>query len=147
MVQDIWRHESAKNIMPASSKAPAPCFFGSFMKVSLRRHGNILILSPDGRIDHAHADAFKAALDNHLGECKSGDTRIILDFADVSYMSSVGLRMLMLAARQVKAQGGRIVIAALQPLVDEVFKISRFNLVYQVFHSVDAALAELGSSI
>lgn len=116
------------------------------MEVSPRRHDNILILSPHGRIDHAHADAFKAALDEHLVECKSGGTQVVLDFAAVDYISSVGLRMLMLAARQVKAQGGRIVIAALQPLVEEVFKISRFNLVYQVFHSVDDALAELGSA-
>lgn len=115
------------------------------MEVSPRHHGNILILSPHGRIDHAHADAFKSALDKYLAECKSGGTHVVLDFAAVNYISSVGLRMLMLAARQVKTQGGRIVIAALQPLVEEVFKISRFNLVYQVFHSVDDALAELES--
>ena len=116
------------------------------MEVSPRRHGNILILSTHGRIDHAHADAFKTAIDKHLVECKPGGVQVILDFGAVDYISSVGLRALMLAARQVKAQGGRIVIAALQPLVDEVFKISRFNLVYQVFHSVDDALAEMGSA-
>jgi len=115
------------------------------MEVSPRRHGNILILSPHGRIDHVHADAFKIALDKHLAECKTDGVQVVLDFGAVDYISSVGLRMLMLAARQVKAQGGRIVIAALQPLVDEVFKISRFNLVYQVFHGVDDALAELES--
>ncbi len=116
------------------------------MEVAQRRHGNILILSPHGRIDHAHADAFQLGISKHLAECKSDGVHIILDFAAVDYISSVGLRVLMLAARQVKAQGGRIVIAALQPLVEEVFKISRFNLVYQVFHSVDDALADLGSA-
>ena len=115
------------------------------MEVSSHRHGNILILSPHGRIDHAHADAFKVALDKYLVECKLGGVHIILNFASIDYISSVGLRVLMLAARQVNAHGGRIVIAALQPLVEEVFKISRFNLVYQVFHSVDDALAELES--
>lgn len=116
------------------------------MEVLPRRHGNVLVLSPQGRVDHVHADAFKTAIDRYLDDAKVSASPVILDFAAVDYISSVGLRALMLVARQVKQQDGRIVIAALQPLVEEVFKISRFNLVYQVFHSVDAALAELGST-
>lgn len=115
------------------------------MEVLQRRHGKVLVLSPQGRVDHVHADAFKAAIDMHLAESKVSGSPVILDFAAVDYISSVGLRALMLVARQVKEEGRQIAIAALQPLVDEVFKISRFNLVYQVFHSVDDALAEFGN--
>jgi anti-anti-sigma regulatory factor len=48
-----------------------------------------------------------------------------------------------LAAKQVKAQQGRLVVAALTPIVTEVFQVSHFNLVLQVFPDVAAAVAHL----
>ena len=64
---------------------------------------------------------------------------LLRDFAGVEYVSSVGLRVLMLTAKQVKAQNGRIAIAALTPLVSEVFQISRFDLIFSVFDTLDSA--------
>jgi len=68
---------------------------------------------------------------------------MILDFAGVDYISSVGLRVLMLAAKQIREQGGTIVVASLQPVVREIFEISRFNLVFQCFGSVRDALSKI----
>jgi anti-anti-sigma factor len=115
------------------------------MHLESRHIDNVLILAPIDRIDQAHADSFKAALEPHLSECKAGGTPVVLDFSGVAYISSVGLRVLMLAARQVKAQGGKIVICSLTSLVNEVFEISRFNLVFAVFPDEDAALANLSA--
>jgi anti-anti-sigma regulatory factor len=47
----------------------------------------------------------------------------------------------MLASRQVKARGGTIVVAALAPLVREVFEVARFTLVFDTFPTVRDALA------
>lgn len=99
-----------------------------------------LLIAPDGRIDHASADAFATALAPHLAQCNANSLPLILDFSGVEYISSVGLRVLVLTARQIKAQGGRIAIAALSPMVQEVFKISRFDLVYDVYDSVETAM-------
>ena len=70
---------------------------------------------------------------------------LLRDFAGVEYVSSVGLRVLMLTAKQVTAQNGRIVIAALTPVVFEVFQISRFDLIFSVFDTLDSALVALAS--
>ena len=70
---------------------------------------------------------------------------LLRGFAGVEYVSSVGLRVLMLAAKQVTAQNGRIVIAALTPVVFEVFQISRFDLIFSVFDTLDSALVALAS--
>jgi anti-anti-sigma factor len=67
----------------------------------------------------------------------------VLDFSKVEYISSVGLRVLMLAAKQSREQGGTIVVAALQPVVREIFEISRFNLVFECFGTTRAALAKV----
>lgn len=115
------------------------------MQLSVRQEEAIRVLTVRGRLDHAHAKAFEAALVEHLAQCAPSGFPLVLDFANVVYISSVGLRVLLLAAKQVKAQNGRIAIAALTPVVTEVFQVSHFNLVLKVFATVPAALAALSA--
>jgi anti-sigma B factor antagonist len=115
------------------------------MELSSRQSGSVRVLAPAGRLDHAHAQPFQAALAPHLDACTAGGTALVLDFSQVVYISSVGLRVLMLAAKQVKAQDGRIAIAVLTPMVAEVFQVSHFNLVFRVFDTVDAAIAAVAA--
>jgi anti-anti-sigma factor len=110
------------------------------IELSSARHGDTVVLSPRGRIDHARAEAFKTALAPYLAQAGPGHP-LVLDLGGVDYIASVGLRVLMLASRQARAQGGTIVIAALQPLVREIFEISKFTLVFPCFASVAEALA------
>lgn len=113
------------------------------MELTRRTIGAVRVVTVAGRLDHSRAAAFQQALAPHLGECSAAGSALVLDFAAVDYVSSIGLRALMLAAKQVRAQGGRVAIAALSPLVAEVFQISRFDLVLRVFASCEDAAAEL----
>lgn len=113
------------------------------MNFTQKTQGKALILMPEGRIDHASADIFSAQLAPFIAECRHGGTPLIFDFSGIEYVSSIGLRALMLAARQVAAQGGFIAVASLTPMVKEVFEVSRFNLVLKTFVTVDDALAQL----
>lgn len=80
-----------------------------------------------------------------LAGCVKGKAALLLDFSAVDYISSAGLRVLMMASRRAKAQQGTFAIAALQPLVQEVFAISRFNLIVPCYASVDAACKVVGA--
>ena len=51
-----------------------------------------------------------------------------------------------LAAKQAKTRNGRVLLAALQPLVGEIFKISRFNLLFEIFPSLREALAAVSAA-
>jgi anti-anti-sigma factor len=113
------------------------------MDVSTDNVGAIRVLRVSGRLDHSQAKDFEAALAPHLLTCTPQGSPLVLEFSGVVYISSVGLRVLLLAAKQVKAQQGRIAIAALTPIVAEVFQVSHFNLVLTVFPDVAAAAAEL----
>lgn len=113
------------------------------MEFATRLVADIAIAAPAGRIDHASAENFRVALEPLLAQCAEGGTGVVLDFSGVEYISSVGLRVLMVAAKQVRAQKGRIAIAAMQPVVKEIFEISRFNMVYEAFDAVPAALDKL----
>ena len=114
----------------------------SVMELSSARHGDAVVVSPRGRIDHASAETFKTALSPYLTAAGPGHP-VVLDFAGVEYIASVGLRVLMLASRQVRAQNGTIVVAALAPLVKEIFEISKFTMVFPCFPTVADALADL----
>jgi anti-sigma B factor antagonist/stage II sporulation protein AA (anti-sigma F factor antagonist) len=113
------------------------------MQLTNRRIGNAVVLAASGRIDHASADGFRDALQPYLAQCKADGDVVLLDFSGVEYISSVGLRVLMLAAKQAKRQQGAVAVAALQPVVREIFEISKFTMVVPCFAGVRDALAAL----
>jgi anti-sigma B factor antagonist/stage II sporulation protein AA (anti-sigma F factor antagonist) len=112
------------------------------MQYSSRRFADVVVAAPAGRIDHANADEFSRALAPELDD-RENRSALLLDFAGVDYISSVGLRALMVAAKRLRADQRRIAIAALQPIVREILQISRFDLILDVFPSVRDALAQL----
>jgi anti-sigma B factor antagonist len=113
------------------------------MDIRNNTYGDVLVISPAGRIDHANSEDFRNSLGPFVERCKSGGKRLVLDLANVDYVSSAGLRCFMLAEKQAKSQGGTVVVAAMQPVVKEIFEISRFTLVFETFASVRDALFKL----
>lgn len=109
------------------------------MQLSTTAHPGACVLTATGRIDQASADNFLSALQPYLSLCNAKSQPLLLDFSGVNYISSVGLRALMMAARQAKASQGKIAITNLQPMVSEVFAIARFDLVIPCFADIDAA--------
>jgi anti-anti-sigma factor len=113
------------------------------VQLNVIQQDNATLLVPSGRLDQASSDPFLQAVLAELSDRTAASTPLVLDFSAVDYIASVGLRALMVAARQAKAGGGGIGIAALQPMVREVFSIARFDLVIPCFDSVESAAREL----
>ena len=113
------------------------------MRLDHARFADVVVLSPVGRVDHTTAEAFEAALAPHLAGCAAGRDHLVLDLSGVDYISSAGLRVLMLAAKKAKAQGGYLAVAAVQPLVQEILEISKFTLVLRVVPTVRDAVASV----
>ena len=116
------------------------------MELPLKRFADTVVIAPAGRIDQANADAFKASLAPYLEQCAKDRDRLVLDMSGLDYISSAGLRVLMLAAKQTKAQQGTLMLSGLQPLVKEIFEISRFTLLFEIAPSVREALARASAS-
>ena len=95
------------------------------------------MLRPVGRIDNLTSAAFQ---DRLLVAARAGAADVIVDFSEVAYISSAGLRALM-AASKAKPKERRIAVAALNSIVGEIFAISRFGEVIPVFDTVAAAVA------
>lgn len=110
------------------------------MSWSERGLGDAVVLAAAGRVDQSNADAFKEALSAAQAKAK---TALILDLSGVDYISSAGLRALMIVFKAGKAEGKAFGIAALQPLLKEIFTISRFHLVFPLFETVPQAVETL----
>ncbi len=85
---------------------------------------------PAGRIDEASWEAFAGALAAAVPGAPAG--RIVIDLADVDYMSSRGLRALTVARREASAAGVVIVLAAPNETMREILAISRYDKLFEV---------------
>ena len=110
------------------------------MELQTQDMANVRLIHVEGRIDHTTAPSFQGLLLPKLTDCTGETKKALLDLSGVHYMSSAGFRVLVLAARQCQQQKGEIVLAALQPDVQEVFKIIHFDVLFKMFTTVHAAL-------
>ena len=115
------------------------------MEIANRMHGDVIVVAPTGRVDHATAADFERAVVPLLDAVTGARAGLVFDFERVTYISSVGLRVLMIASKSLRARGARIGVAAMQPVVAEILQICRFGAVVEIFSTVDAALAALGT--
>jgi anti-sigma B factor antagonist len=116
------------------------------MKLSSRTYADTVVIMPAGRLDHDNCEDFRSGLQPHLEDGARDGRGIVLDLSGLEYISSAGLRCFMLAAREARNQGGRVVLAALRPVVSEIFQISRFNMLFEIHASVRDALASMSPS-
>ena len=116
------------------------------MDLSARNLDDVVILKPSGRIDHTSAAAFQDSLLAHVDEAAGTKHKILLDMTELAYMSSVGLRALMMAAKASKKVDGVVVVAALQSEMKEIFEISRFHFVFKTFDTVEEALKGMSTT-
>jgi len=107
------------------------------MNCSAKTVGGAALATVSGRIDLSNAEALREALAAALA---STETALVVDLVGVDYISSAGLRSLMIVFKAAKPLGKAFAIAGLQPLLMEIFTISRFNLVFPLFDTVRGAL-------
>ena len=96
------------------------------------------IIPLQGQINSANAAAIEAAV---LALVDGGSRNLVLDFATLDYISSAGLRMVLVVAKRLKQEGGQLVLCGMQPHVREVFDISGFLAILNVEPTRAEALA------
>lgn len=110
----------------------------SGLTISEENAGDVAVMVPGGRIDSSTAKDFETAVLNRIA---AGGQKMVFDFADLDYISSAGLRVVLLAGKRLKAAGGALVLCALQPSIREVFEISGFISLFEVRDSRADAVA------
>ena len=99
------------------------------MEIVETREQGVVVFGASGRIDASNAGLLEERV---LGLIARGERRLVLDLAGVDYMSSAGLRVCLLAAKQLAGVRGKLALAALQDRVAEVFKIAGLSTALRV---------------
>ncbi|MFA7709522.1 MAG: STAS domain-containing protein [Candidatus Neomarinimicrobiota bacterium] len=104
------------------------------LEIEQQRNAGLLILRIDGRIDSLTAQTVQQCLENLI---EAGERQIVVDFSRISYISSAGLRVLLLFQKQLKKVEGEIALANLSPSVMDIFRMSGFSSVFRILNSLE----------
>jgi len=108
------------------------------MEMLLQEHGAFTVVSPRQRLDTGAAPDAQRQLSVLLDR---GVRQLVVDFSDVAYVGSAGLRVLLATAKRLRAAGGDLRVCCLNETVREVFDISGFSELLPVFASAGDAVA------
>ena len=110
------------------------------MEIQIEQSGDAWVVSVTGKLDALSAGDYEKAVNQLVAD---GKTRLVVNFAELSYISSAGLRVLLSTAKQLKPKGGLALFANVHGNVLEVFEMTGFSTILGLHDSVDAALAAL----
>ena len=113
------------------------------LEVTTELAGEVCVVHVAGRLDSMTSETFDARMQQIV---PAGAARLVLDLAQVGYVSSAGLRSLLMLLKQVKAGAGALVLAAVHPRVQDILDIAGFTPMFAIVATPADALARLQSA-
>lgn len=113
-------------------------------EVQTKDEGKVLVVALAGQLDTRSAPQLEKALDAPV---TAGRTEILVDCARLDFVTSAGLRVLLMTGKRVAAAGGRLALCALNPSVREVFDISGFASLFPILPAREPALEWLATNV
>jgi stage II sporulation protein AA (anti-sigma F factor antagonist) len=110
------------------------------MRIDEERVERALVVAPVGRLDSVSSGELERKIVERID---SGDRRLVLDLAGIAYVSSAGLRVLLMAAKRLKEPPAALVLCGLGPAVRSVLELAGFVPLFAIEPSRPAALARL----
>jgi len=105
--------------------------------VEIGKRENTLIISAKGRMDVFCAPEFERTMERRIHE---GKIDFVIDFSEISFISSSGLRSLLAIAKKLETKGGKLVLSGPKDAVKRVLEISGFYRLIPIYESVAAAV-------
>ena len=108
------------------------------IEVVEERENDVLVVQPVGRLDSANAGAFESIIMDHINK---GERSLIVDFSRLTFISSSGMRVLLIAAKKLSATQGRLALCDMQEHIHEIFSISGFDQIIPIHDSRQATIS------
>ena len=102
------------------------------MAWNINEEGNVLNVSIEGRLVAAVAPSLREDI---LGKLREG-VNVLFDLSNMVHIDSSGLGVLVQVLQKVKAGGGKVILAALQPGPKIVFDITKVSRVFEIVPTV-----------
>ena len=107
------------------------------MEIIEEVQNGINIFKLNGRLDSNTSQGFEKKVFQAITD---GSKNMIVDFKDLDYISSAGLRVILKATKALKREEGQIMLRAMQDYVKEVFEIAGFDSFLPIVTTMDEAL-------
>ena len=108
------------------------------MQFSEERTDKFYVLNVSGRLDASTSSSFEEKLTSIID---SGEKNLLINLKELDYISSMGLRVLLQAAKKLKANQGSISLCEMKENILEVFDIAGFTQVFQIYKTYNEAVA------
>jgi anti-anti-sigma factor len=108
------------------------------MDIKEEKRGKVKIVGLRGRLDANSSQGVESQL---LALMNQGEDRLVLDFSELTYVSSLGLRVFMMVAKNIKQVNGKLALSGLNDHIYEIFKIARFTNIFSIYPTCDEAVA------
>jgi anti-anti-sigma factor len=105
--------------------------------ISNEKKGEVLILTFKGRLDAISSPVAEKKVFEFIN---TGDTKLLLDFSGVAYLSSAGMRMLLSTTKKLRGLSGKLVLCSITSNVMDVLKMSGFDHVLELAKTQEEAL-------
>jgi len=110
------------------------------MEITTKKSNDVLVVGIGGRLDTITAPEFEKSI---MELISPENKKIVLDCANLSYISSSGLRVILMTLKKVKANGGNLIICSLQESIKEVFNICGFTSLLTITPDCASALGKI----
>jgi anti-sigma B factor antagonist len=107
------------------------------MEITKEKTGNVVLFEVKGRLDTSTSKTLEETLFASIDE---GEKQFALGCSQLDYISSAGLRVLLLALKRLRSIDGKIVLYALKAQLKEVFDIAGFSSIFPLFNVREEAL-------
>jgi anti-anti-sigma factor len=107
------------------------------IEIRQEEHGEVRVLALSGRLDTETSADLELALQDLQA---AGASHFVIDLAEIGYVSSAGLRVLLALAKQLDGGRGSLKLCALNDAVKQVFDVAGFSRMFAIFPNRDAAL-------
>jgi anti-sigma B factor antagonist len=74
-----------------------------------------------------------------------GVTHLIMDFSELEYINSAGLRILVMSYQRLHSRGGQVMVCGVRDYIAEIFEISGYNRIFIMCHDAAQALESINS--
>ena len=112
------------------------------MAVTIEREGSTLVAVASGRVDSANASQFQ----EELGAVNDGSgSGVVLDLGGLSYISSAGLRVILMVAKTLRSANTNFVVCSPTEPIREIFEISGFSQIIPIHNSKAEAVSVVNS--
>ncbi len=113
-------------------------------EVQVKEAGRVLVAALQGQLDTRSAPQLEKALEAALA---GGKTELLVDCGRLDFVTSAGLRVLLMTGKRLASVGGRLALCALNPSVKEVFDISGFAALFPILPAREPALEWLATNV